>query len=98
MSYDEKKVVGTTEKEMLCAILYLESLDKSRSSDLKKRVDNDYVLSKAEYPSTFLTLQILVLNYQPNYNSNGQPQSQGVINQLMFSQRGKTGDYECEKK
>ena len=37
---------------MLCAIIYLENSDKARFSDLKKRVENDYVLNKAEYPST----------------------------------------------
>ena len=33
---------------MLCAILYLENSDKARFPDLKKRVENDYVLNKAE--------------------------------------------------
>ena len=39
----------------------------------------------------------LLLNYQPNYNSNRQSLSQGVINQLMFAQLGETGDGEGEK-
>ena len=34
--------------EMLCAILYLDNSDKARFTDLKKRVENDYVLNKAE--------------------------------------------------
>ena len=37
---------------MLRAILYLENSDKARFADLKKRIEHDYVLNKAEYPST----------------------------------------------
>ena len=83
---------------MLYAILYLENLDKARFSDLKKRVKNDYVLKKAEYPRTVTAVQSLLLNYQPTYKSNRQYQSQGVSNQLMFAHRGKTGDDEGETK
>ena len=36
-------------------------------------------------------VQILLLNYQPNYNSNSQFQYQGLRNKLMFTQRGKMG-------
>ena len=83
---------------MLCAILYLENSDKARFSDLKKCVENDYVLNKVEYPRTFTAVQSLLLNYQPNYNSNRNSQSNRVSNQLMFAQRGKTGDNEGERK
>ena len=39
-------------------------------------------------------VHILLLNYQPNYNYNRNSQSNGASNQLMFAQRGKTGDDE----
>ena len=55
---------------MLCAILYLEKSYKPSFYDLKRRVDNVYILNKAEYPRTGTAVQILILNYQPNYNSN----------------------------
>ena len=45
---DEKKEAENSGEEMLCAILYLENSDKARFSDLKKHVENDYVLNKAE--------------------------------------------------
>ena len=45
---------------MICAILYLENSDKSRFADLKKRVENDYVLNKAEYPRTVTSVQSLL--------------------------------------
>ena len=77
---------------MLCAILYLENSDKARFANLKKRVVNDYVLNKVEYTSTVTAVHILLLNYQPNYKSNRNYQSNGVRNQIMFTQRGKTGD------
>ena len=48
---------------MLCAILYLESSDKSKFDDLKKRIKNDYVLNKAEYLRTVTAAQSLILNY-----------------------------------
>ena len=83
---------------MLCAILYLEKSDKARFADLKKRIENDYVLNKVEYPGTFTTVQSLLLNYQPNYNSNRNSQSNGVRNQLMVAQRGKTGTDEGDGK
>ena len=83
---------------MLCTILYLEKLDKARFSDLKKRIENDYMLNMAEYPRTVTTSQSLLLNYQPNYNSHGNSQSNVVINHLMFAQRGKTGDNEGDGK
>ena len=56
------------------------------------------MLNKAEYPSTVTSVQSLLLNYQPNYNSHGNSQSNGVSNQLMFAQRGKTGDNEGDGK
>ena len=77
---------------MLCAVLYLENSDKARFSDLKKRVENDNLMNKGEYPRTVTAVHSLLLNYQPNYNSNRNPQSNRVSNQLMFLQSGKTGD------
>ena len=41
---------------MLREILYLENSDKARFSDLKKRVENDHVLNKAEYPRMVTTV------------------------------------------
>ena len=35
---------------MICSIFYLKNSDKARFSNLKKSVENDYVLKKAEYP------------------------------------------------
>ena len=83
---------------MLCGILYLENSDKARFADLKKRIENDYVLNKAEYPKTVTAVQSLLLNYQPNYNSHRNSQSNGVRNQIMFAQCGKTGDDEGDVK
>ena len=77
---------------MLCAILYMENSDMARFSDLKKRIENDYVLNKTEYPKTVTIEQSLLLNYQPTYNSHRNYQPNRVSNQLMFAQRGKTGD------
>ena len=65
---------------MLCAILYLENSDKARFADLKKRVENDYVLNKAEYPRKVTAVQSLLLNYQPNDNSHRKSLSKGVRN------------------
>ena len=84
----EKKESENSGVEMLCAILYLENSDKARFSDLKKRIKNNYVLNKAEYPRTVTPVQSLLLNYQPNYNSHRNSQSNRVSNQLMFAQRG----------
>ena len=67
---DKKKEAEKSGKEMLCAILYLENSDKARFSDLKKRIENDYVLNKAEYPRTVTAVQSILLKYQPTYNSN----------------------------
>ena len=83
---------------MACAILYLDNSDKSRFADLKKSLENDYVLNKAEYPRTVTAVQSLLLNYQPNYKSYRNPQSNRVSNQLMFVQHGKTGDDEGDGK
>ena len=47
---DEKKEAEKAGEEMLCTILYLENPDKARFANLKKRIENDYVLNKAEYP------------------------------------------------
>ena len=66
----EKNEAEKAGEEMLCAILYLENSDKARFADLKKRIENDYVLNKAEYPRTLTAVQSLLLNYQPNYNSH----------------------------
>ena len=93
--HDNKESEISGEK-MLCAILYLENSDKTRFSDLKKRVDDDYILNKSEQPRTVTALQSLILNDQTTYNYNSEYQSKGVINQRMFSQCGKNGDYEGE--
>ena len=50
--------------------LYLDNSDKPRFAGLKKRVENYYVLSKAEHPRTVTSVKSLLLKYQPNYNSN----------------------------
>ena len=55
---------------MLCAILYIENSEKARFAKLKKRVENDYVMNKAEYPRMVTAVQSLLLNYQHNYNSH----------------------------
>ena len=39
-------------------------------SNLKKRVENDYVVNKLEYPRTVIAVNTILLNYQPNYNYN----------------------------
>ena len=49
---DKKKEAEKAGEEMLCAILYLENSDKARFADLKKRIENDYVLNKVECPRT----------------------------------------------
>ena len=79
---------------MLCAILYLENSDKDRFSKLKNCIKHDYVLNKAEYPRMATAVYSLLLNYQPNYNSHKNSQSNGSNNQLMFVQHRKTGDDE----
>ena len=91
---DENNEVEKAGEEMLCTIIYLENSEKARFADLKKRVKNDYVLNKVEYPRTVPAVKSLLLNYQPNYNSDINSQSNRVNNQLMFAQRGKTGDDE----
>ena len=81
-------------EEILCTIMYLENSDKSRYDYQKKRVENYYVLNKSEYPRTLTEVYSLHLNYQNNYNSNGNSQYNKFSNQIMFAQRGKTGDNE----
>ena len=95
---DKKKEAEKSGEEMLCAILYLENSDKARFVDLKKRIENDYVLNKAEYPRMVTAVECLLINYQPNYNSHRKFQFNGVSNQLMFVKRGKTGDDEGDGK
>ena len=68
---------------MIGTILYIENYYKARFSDLKKCVENDYVLNKAEYPQTITVVKYLLLNYHPNYSM--QYQYQGDGNQLMFT-------------
>ena len=75
---------------MFCAILYLEHSDKARFAYLKRRVENDYVLNRSEYPRAVTAVQILLVNFQYNYNSNINSHN-GVSIHLMFAQRGKTG-------
>ena len=77
---DEKKEAEKAGEKMLCAILYMENSEKARFAELKKRVENDYVLKKAEQPRTVTAVHSLLLNYQPNYNSNRNSQSIGVSN------------------
>ena len=95
---DEKKEAEKAGEEMLCAILYLENSDKARFANLKKRIENDYVLNKAEYPRTVTAVQSLLLNYQPNYNSCRNYQSNRVSNQIMFAQHGKNEEDEGDGK
>ena len=76
----------------------MENSDKARFSDLKKRIENDYVLNKAEYPRTVTTVQSLLLNYQPKYKSHIYSQSNGVSNHLMFAQCSKYGYDEGDRK
>ena len=76
---------------MLYAILYIEYSDKSMFADLKKRVENDYVMNKGEYPRTVNAVQSILLIYQPNYNSNRNSQSNRDSNYIMFVQQGKMG-------
>ena len=56
------------------------------------------MLKKAEYPRTVNVVQILLLNYQPNYNSNGNYQFNGVSNHLMFAQCRKLGTKKATEK
>ena len=72
MTDNNNKKADTAGKDMICTILYLENSDTSRSTDLKKRVKNNYILNKVEYPRTVTTVHSLILNYQHNYNSNSQ--------------------------
>ena len=67
---NEKKEAEIAREEILCAILYLESLDKARFDELKKHVDDYFVLNKVEYTRTVTAVKSILLNYQPNYNSN----------------------------
>ena len=83
---------------MIHEILYIGNSDKARFVDLNKRVENYYVPNKAEYPRKVTAVQSLLLNYQPNYNSNRNYQSNGVRNQLIFVQRGKSGDNKGNRK
>ena len=95
---DEKKGTEKEGEEMLCAILYLENSYKAGFDNLKKRVENDYVLNKAEHPRTVIAAHILILNYQTNYNSNRNSQSNGVSNHLMFENAGKLGTMKATEK
>ena len=54
--------------------------------------------NKAEYPRTVTAVHIILLKYQPNYNSNRNSQYNGVSNQLVFAQHSKTGDVEGDGK
>ena len=53
---NEKKEAETAQEEILYVILYVKNSDKARFSDLKKCVENDYFLNKAEYPSTVIAV------------------------------------------
>ena len=95
---DNKKEAKISGEEMLHAIVYLENSYKARFSDLKKHVENEFFINKLEYPRNVNVLQILILNYQSDYNYNRKSQSQGISNQLMFAQLWKTGDNDGETK
>ena len=71
MQDNENKEAEISGEEMLCAILYLENSYKARFYYLKKRVKSYYLLNKAEYLRAVTAVQILLLNYQHDYNSNG---------------------------
>ena len=45
---DDNKEVEKSGEEMICTILYLKNTYKAKSSNINKRVKNDYVLNKAE--------------------------------------------------
>ena len=77
---DENKEAENSGEEILCKILYLENSDKARFAGLKKRIENDYFLNKAEYPRTVTAVQSLFLNYQPNYKYNRNSQSNRFSN------------------
>ena len=98
LSDNDNEEAETAGEEMIWYILYLENSDKARFSDLNKRVENDYVLNKSEYPKTITAVQSLLLRYKPNYNSNRKYQYHCVRNQLMFTQRGKTRDEKRKEK
>ena len=89
---DDNKEADKVGDKMFYTILYLENSDKSRFAIIKKHVENYYVLNKAEYPTTVISVQSILLKYQHNYNSNRNSQHNGVSNQLMFVQNGKNGD------
>ena len=67
---DKEKDTEKSVEEILCKILYIDNSDKFRFSDLKKCVENNYVLNKAEKPRTVTAVESLLLNYKPNYKSN----------------------------
>ena len=77
---NEKKEADKEGEKRLCAILYLENPDKARYSYIKKHVENDYVLNKAEYPRMVIALKSILLKYKSNYSYNRNSQSNGVIN------------------
>ena len=66
----EKKETEKAGEEMLCVILYLENSEKARFADLKKRVENNYVLNKVEHTRAVTTVHSILLKYQPTYNYN----------------------------
>ena len=59
---DNNKEAEKAGEKMVCAILYIENSDKARFYDLKKRVENDYVLNKGKYLITVTAVQSLLLN------------------------------------
>ena len=89
---DNKKEADKSGEENICKILYLDNSEKARFNKLKKCVENNYVLNKAEYPSPVTAVQSISIKYQPTYNSNIIFKSNGFINQIMFVQHRKTGE------
>ena len=47
-------------EEMMTATLYLENADDASYFEVKKRVENDYLLNKYEYPKTRVKVQNLL--------------------------------------
>ena len=95
---NKKKEAETAGEEMILAIIYLENSYTARFADLKKHVENDYIMNKAEYPRTVTSVQSLLLKYQYNYKSNRNSQSNRVRNQLMFGKLRKTREGKGYKK
>ena len=49
----------------MTANIYLENNDYTSYSNVKKIVENDYLLSKADHPKTSVKVKSLLQNFQP---------------------------------